>query len=102
MDRKEIEKLEGDGSIELSGFSGNISQYGESYILFPKEDNGKVYSISGFAGKQFSEIEEKLKGKDFILYYESRYSDKYDKDYTILTKVRVLKDRSKLDIEYEE
>ena len=101
-DIKEIVKLEGQGSVKLSGYSRNESQYGASFLLFPMGDSDKVYSISGFAAKQFDEIEDELFGKNFELRYETRHSDKFDKDYIVLTGVKVLKDRNRLNIEYED
>ena len=97
-ERKEIEKLEGTGMLTVDGFYGNDGAFGRSYLLFSGD---RVFSINGYAARQFAEKEFELLGKTFTLKYTTKHSKKYNKDYIVLTGITVLEDRTTLKIEYE-
>ena len=100
-ERREIKKLTGNGEIVVNGFYRNIGQFGVSYLLFT--DN-EVFSLSGFAAKQFDDVADELLYKTFILHYETKKSKNYGKNYAVVKAVRVIDGgdfRGKLKVEYE-
>ena len=90
-EKKEIKKLEGTGKIEVTGFSGNDGMYGRSYLIFTKDE--QVYSLNGFGAKQFEDYEDKLFNRNFDLYYETKTSKTYNKDYIVISKIVAKKKR---------
>ena len=70
--------------IVFKGFWVGQTKYGTSVLLFDEYDN--AYSLSGFAGRQFvnDNLDEELKGREFFIELEKKFSKKYGKDYYII------------------
>ena len=103
-EKKEIKKLTGNGEIVANGFYRNMGQFGVSYLLFA--DN-EVFSLSGFAAKQFDDIADDLFGTIFKLKYETKRSKKYGKNYVVIKSVviksvKLVDDGSKLKVERDD
>ena len=101
MDRRDIKKLDGNGEVKVNGFYRNMGQFGVSYLLFT--DN-EVFSLSGFAARQFDDVADELLYKTFILRYETKKSKTYGKNYVVIKAVKVIDGgdfRGKLKVEYE-
>ena len=82
-------KLKGEGTLNLKGFFRNTTTYGVSYLLFGLDD--EAYSINGFAAEQFDTVAQELQGAEFQISYSTAHSDKYNKDYIVLSNPIVLK-----------
>lgn len=100
-ERKDIERLSGNGAITVKGYFENSTIYGATFLLFTTDNH--VYSISGFAARQFETVANDLKGAIFKLPYESKHSEQWNKDYIVLGDPKVLSrqsDQTKLKIEF--
>lgn len=84
-----ITKLKGEGTLNLKGFFRNTTTYGVSYLLFGLDD--EAYSINGFAAEQFDTVAQELQGAEFQIAYSTAHSDRYNKDYIVLSNPVVLK-----------
>ena len=102
-----FEKLT-EGSYEgLSIYRNTHSKFQPSYVAYLKDDKTRALNISGFPARQLEKLNiEEMVNYTFDLEVELSYSQNYNVDYLVITKVTKHKKtesiQKKLEIEGED
>ena len=80
----------------FTGFYVNEGKFGESVLLF--DADGNAYSLNGFAGRQFIEeiLDERLLNKEFKLTLEKKFSNRYQREYYVISEVDVIRTKTEV------
>ena len=83
-----FEKLS-EGTYEgLSIYRNTHSKFQPSYVAYPKDDKTRAINISGFPARQLAKLNiEEMLNYTFDLEVELSYSQNYNVDYLLITKV---------------
>ena len=83
------------GNQVVTGFAENEGKFGKSYLLFVDD---QPYNLSGFPARQFAEHAEELKTFEFTLALDEKYSEKFDRDYYLITGITKVKKKGAVKI----
>ena len=106
LDKNNTEKTDDAGNKEIlpiwelgnqvvTGFAENEGKFGKSYLLFVDD---QPYNLSGFPARQFAEHAEELKTFEFTLALDEKYSEKFDRDYYLITGITKVKKKGAVKI----
>ena len=86
--KRKFERLTEGTYEELSIYRNIHSKFQPSYVAYPKDDKTRAINISGFPARQLAKLNiEEMPNYIFDIEVELSYSQNFNVDYLLITKI---------------